>query len=76
MTTCGLSSPCHKGSAGTRGATSSSSAPSTKPLRTSPGSSQLRENWCSASREASNAVTTTARAAASIWSCVQSTPMR
>ena len=76
MTTCGFSSPCHSASLGTSGATSSSSAARIRPLRTSPGCSQSRENWCRLSRAASSPVAATASAAASNWSRAHSTPIR
>ena len=75
-TTCGFSSPCMSGWLGTSGNTSSTSAASTRPLRTSPGCSQWFENSCSGARSASRPVTITARAAASRRSLAHSTPIR
>ena len=75
-TTCGFSTPCHKGLSGASGYTSKASAAKMSPLRTSPGCSHWLANWCKASRTSSSPVTTTARAAASNWSRAQVTPIR
>lgn len=75
-TACGWSRPCHNGRSGTRGATSSSKAASTRPLRTSAGCSQSRANRCKPLRAASKPVTTTARPAANAGLCMHNTPIR